>query len=245
MERRNRMLARASSALTAILLTVCSVGAANATNDPFEVVNRSIFAFNREVRMHAIAPVAEAYLAATTPEFRKGAAAALANMNEPVTTLSALAAGRIDIARVSATRFLLNSTLGLAGVADRASAEGYPKVDFGPGDALCAWGLSSGPYLVLPLIGPSTVRDALGAAATGAGLSAAIGTLAYGATSGLERLQAYVGAHDALQRWEATSIDPYALHRSLYLQLRARDCAIDAEAAGGAVAQDFLAEQED
>ncbi len=113
------------------------------------------------VRIHALAPAAEAYLDATTPEFRKGAAAALANLYEPVTTLSALAAGRLDLARVSATRFLLNSTLGKAGITDCASAEGYPRSDFSPGDALCAWGVPSGPYLVLPLIGPSTVRDAL------------------------------------------------------------------------------------
>lgn len=235
--------------MTAILLMVGSAGAAKATDDPFESLNRSIFAFNRLVQTHALAPAAEAYLEATTPEFRNGVAAALTNLNEPVTTLSALAAGRLDIARVSATRFLLNSTLGIVGVTDRASVEGYPRSDFSPGDALCAWGVSSGPYLVLPLIGSSTLRDALGAAATGAGLSAATGTLVYGAASGMERLQAYVGAHEALQRWEATSIDPYVLHRSLHLQGRARDCAIDAEAAGGAagraLAQDFLTDQED
>ena len=239
------MSSRVRHALTAILLTVGSAGVANASNDPFEPVNRSIFAFNHLVRTHALAPAADAYLEATTPEFRKGVAAALTNLNEPVTTLSALAAGRIDIARASAARFLINSTLGAAGVTDRASEQGYPRFEFGPGDALCAWGVPSGPYLVLPLLGPSTVRDALGAAAAGAGLGVAAGAFAYGAASGLERLQAYVGAHDAIRRWEETSLDPYALHRSLYLQRRVRDCATDAEAAAQPRTQDFLADQED
>ncbi|MFY7960342.1 MAG: MlaA family lipoprotein [Elsteraceae bacterium] len=240
------MSARALSAFAAILmLTVCAAGTANAADDPFEDINRSIFALNRVIRTHALAPAAEAYLEATTPEFRNGAAAALANLNEPVTTVSALAAGRLDIARISATRFLINSTFGIAGVADRASEEGYPRANFSPGDALCAWGVPSGPYLVLPLLGPSTVRDALGAAAAGAGLGVAAGAFAYGAASGLERLQAYVGAHDAIRRWEETSLDPYALHRSLYLQRRARDCATDAEAAAQPRTQDFLADQED
>jgi phospholipid-binding lipoprotein MlaA len=98
---------------------------------------------------------------------------------------------------------------------------------FAPADALCAWGVPRGPFLVLPLLGPSTLRDAGAAAAAGAALSQAIGPDAWLAWSAGDALHAYAELHPELERIEAQSLDPYAVLRSAHLQRRAVACPGD------------------
>lgn len=213
--------------LCAALLVAAQPVTARAAGDPFEAVNRRILGFNQEVRARLLGPLAEFYLSATPAEVRHGIANALANLSEPITALSGLAAGDLGLAANAAARFGINSTLGLAGVQDRAAAMGYPRRPFGIADAVCSWGVPSGPFLVLPLLGPSTLRDAGARAALGAALSQALGTDAYLAWSGSDAFIGYAQLHHELARIDAQSLDAYAVYRSAYLQHRAAACPAD------------------
>ena len=113
------------------------------------------------------------------------------------------------------------------GVRDAAAGMGYPPVRLGLADALCRWGVPSGPYLVLPLLGPTTLRDAGGLLATSLALSQALGSdaaLGLGASSSWVD---YAALHPSLRQMETQALDLYATHRSLYLQLRAGACPVD------------------
>jgi len=213
--------------LCAALLLAAQPVAARAAGDPLEAVNRRILAFNQGVRARLLGPLAEFYLSATTPEVRHGIANALANLNEPVTALSGLAAGDPGLAANAAARFGINSTLGLAGIHDRAAAMGYPRQPFGIADAVCHWGVPSGPFLVLPLLGPSTLRDAGARVGLGVALSQALGPDAYAAWIGSDAFIGYAQLHEELERIDAQSLDAYAVYRSAYLQRRAAACPAD------------------
>ena len=214
-------------------------GPALAEPDPFESVNRRVHALNSLARRWVLAPLAEAYQATTTPRLRRGIAQAFANLNEPLTLASSLAAGEPQLAWNAAARFGINTTLGLGGLRDPAAGLGYPPQPLTPGDALCRWGVPSGPYLVLPLLGPSTLRDAGALAATSATLSQALGSDLFLAWSGGDALVSYAGLHESLARIEAEALDPYAVYRSAFQQRRAAACPVDrasAEAASAAEA---------
>jgi phospholipid-binding lipoprotein MlaA len=206
--------------------------------DPLEGVNRRVHAFNDLARRWVLAPLAEAYRATTTPRIRHGIANAFANLNEPLTLASSLAAGETGLAWNAAARFGINTTLGLGGLRDRALAMGYPRHPLTPGDALCHWGVPSGPFLVLPLLGPSTLRDAGALAATSATLSQALGSDLFLAWSTGDALVGYDALHDALARIEAESLDPYAVYRSAFRQRRAASCPADRAEAAAAEAEE-------
>ncbi len=218
------------------LLIVAQPAAAQAT-DPFEAVNRRIHAFNRGAQAKLLGPLAEFYLSATPAELRRSVSNALANLNEPVTALSGLVAGDVAVAANAAVRFAINSTLGIGGVHDRAADMGYPRQALAVADAACRWGVPSGPFLMLPLLGPSTLRDAGALLASSTALSHTLGSDVYLAWSGTEALIDYAQLHRELERVDAQSLDAYAVYRSAFLQRRAAVCAVDrvpdlADAAG-------------
>ncbi len=208
------------------LLLLAEPAAAQAA-DPFEAVNRRIHAFNRSVQTKVLGPMAELYHSATSAELRRGVSNSLANLSEPVTTVSGLAAGDLPVAMNAAVRFGINSTLGFAGVHDRATAMGYPRQVFGVADLVCRWGVPSGPFVVLPLLGPSTLRDASALVATGAALSQTLGSDVFITWSGTDALVGYAHRHRDLARIDTQSLDAYAVHRSAYLQRRAAVCPPD------------------
>jgi phospholipid-binding lipoprotein MlaA len=210
-----------------VLAALLAAAPAQAAPDPLEGVNRRIHAFNQLVRAHVLGPAAETYVAATSPGFRAGLGNALANLGEPISALSSVAAGEFERAANAAMRFGINTTLGLGGVRDAAAGMGFPRQPFAPADAACSWGVPSGPYLVLPLLGPSTLRDAAAAMATGAALSQAIGPEALLGWQSGEMFVGYAAIHAELQRIEATALDAYAVHRSIFLQRRAAVCPGD------------------
>jgi phospholipid-binding lipoprotein MlaA len=190
--------------------------------------------FNIAVRTRALGPLAELYLSATTPETRRGIGNVLSNLREPITAVSGLVAGDLDLATSAAARFGINSTLGLGGFHDPATDIGFPRRNFGIADAACSWGVPSGPFLMLPLLGPSTFRDAGALAAQSAALSDVLGTDIYLAWSGSDLFVGYAQLHHELERVEAESLDSYAVYRSAYLQRRATVCPVDrAPAAAG------------
>ncbi len=133
-------------------------------NDPFEVPNRFVFAFNRAVDTIVLRPVAVFYRDIVPTPVQNGTHNVLNNLGEPVTAFNELFQGKPERAGTTLVRFVINSTIGVLGIFDVAKSMGLSptKEDFG--QTIGVWSKSDegGPYLVLPLLGPSNPRDAIG-----------------------------------------------------------------------------------
>lgn len=133
-------------------------------SDPFEEVNRYTFRFNDFVYLNLLEPLSEGYQAITPDPVEVAASNFFTNLNYPVRLAGNLLQGRLRGAWVETGRFVINSTVGLGGFSRPADdIEGFapiPPEDIG--QALGSWGIGEGPYLVLPLLGPSNVRDFVG-----------------------------------------------------------------------------------
>lgn len=151
--------------LACTLLAGCaSTGKALAPSpaDPWERVNRATFAFNDGVDRAVLRPVAQAYVRVVPRTVRTGVNNFLTNLAYPTTIANNLLQLKLLAALSDTARFTLNSTLGLAGLLDPATAAGLARNDEDFGQTLGWWGVRPGPYLVLPLMGPSTLRDTVG-----------------------------------------------------------------------------------
>jgi len=147
-------------ALAALLFAGCAtVPGKPDPRDPWERFNRSSFAFNDALDRAIAKPVAKGYKKVTPRIIRTGVSNALSNLNTVSTIINDVLQGKMRQAGHDSGRFLLNSTLGLAGLFDPASAAGLENNDEDFGQTLGKWGVKSGPYLMLPFLGPSTVRD--------------------------------------------------------------------------------------
>ncbi len=128
--------------------------------DPFEKFNRQMFAFNDAIDRAALKPAATAYKRVLPTFVQTGVSNFFGNLSDLWTGVNNLLQGKGQDGMSDLTRFTLNSTFGLVGVLDIASEAGLHKHNEDFGQTLGAWGMPSGPYLMLPLLGPSTVRDA-------------------------------------------------------------------------------------
>ncbi|EIL89840.1 surface lipoprotein [Rhodanobacter fulvus Jip2] len=140
------------------LLTGCTI-AKPRTDDPLEKYNRKAYQFNDAVDQAVIRPVAAGYRKITNPPVRRSVSDFFTNIRMPITVANDLLQARPKQALQSTGRFLVNLTLGMGGFLDPASKFGIPLEDNDFGVTLARWGLPDGDYLVLPLLGPSTVRD--------------------------------------------------------------------------------------
>ncbi len=207
--------------------TVSGSGSDDETqHDPIEPLNRSVFAFNRAVDRAVIKPVAKAYRS-VLPEFvRDRVRAVIDNLHEPLVFANDVLQGRGEAAGISGRRFLINSTVGVAGLFDRATDYGFARQSGDFGQTLYVWGVGDGPYLVLPFFGPSNFRDAVGLGVdTYASPTGHIGSrdtrrkvgLAVGVTDGIDLRSRNIESLDAL---EENSLDFYAYLRSVSRQHR-------------------------
>ena len=130
-----------------------------ANDDPFEEINRSIWNINEALDDNFAKPVAEAYDSITPTFVQTGITNFFRNINEVDNTINQLLQGKPVLAINDFTRFLINSTIGLAGLIDVASSMGLERHREDFGQTLGMWGFSQGPYLMLPILGPSTPRD--------------------------------------------------------------------------------------
>ena len=157
----NAMNSRLLPALLAVA-TVALAGCASTSPkaDPFESINRVTYKFNDVLDNAVLVPVAKGYQA-VVPEFvRSGISNVFMNIGDVASAANNLLQGKGDDAANDIGRVLLNSTLGLFGLFDVATPGGLEKHDEDFGQTLGKWGVGSGPFLVLPLMGPSTLRDA-------------------------------------------------------------------------------------
>lgn len=190
--------------------------------DPIEGLNRAIFTFNQGVDYVLIRPVAWGYREVVPQYGRDRMGNFFTNLGEPVNFVNAALQGDLNQAFTTFWRFLINSTIGIAGLYDQASYMGlaYRNEDFG--QTMGWYGAGEGFYLVLPILGPSSARDAIGMVA-----DVFTSPLTYveeesiplgvAIAKGIHTRAAYLEITDNI---DETAIDPYATYRSLYLQRR-------------------------
>jgi phospholipid-binding lipoprotein MlaA len=208
---------------------------AKAVNDPLEPVNRVIFDVNDFLDRLLIRPLAELYRNEVPPPLRDRLAGILSNMREPVILMNNLLQGNTDRAGVTVERFGINTVVGVGGMFEVANEWGLYQQQGDFGETLNSWGISEGPYLVLPLFGPSNFRDAIGLGVDSVAspwqyLVALRGNTAqniYLITSftadGVVRREQNIESLDALR---SGSLDFYAQMRSVYRQYRNKQLGI-------------------
>jgi phospholipid-binding lipoprotein MlaA len=214
-------LPAAAIAIAALLSTAPAVAQSTETTwDPFEEINRATFVFNGAVAV-ALSPVIGAYRETVPEAVQAGVDNVFTNLREPVTAISSGLRGDFDNAAVSAQRFAVNLLAGLGGVLDVATGMGLVSRPEDFGSALCSYGVDPGPYIVLPLIGPSNGRDAAGLIAmyaVGYDLSDDLAINYFIADGVASRLA------DSRRRTEPVPADPYIEQRDAYLALREQIC---------------------
>ena len=219
------VVARPANAHTPLTPPSSNVIAPVVVNDPFEKVNRRFYAINRGIDRAILRPAALGYEKITPGPLRRGLHHMIANLGEPLVFLNDLLQLKIGKAAKTAVRFATNSTVGLGGLVDAATSAGLEHHDNDFGTTLARYGLPSGPYVFLPLLGPSTVRDLIGS-----GVDMAANPLKVPKFEGLRAVKTttiLVGGLDQrasaetdLEAIESMGTDSYATMRSLYLQNR-------------------------
>ena len=131
-------------------------------DDPWESFNRPVFVFNDTLDTYALKPLAQGYQAVTPQFLEDGIHNMFSNVGEVGNLANNLLQGKVHAAGVDTSRLIFNTTFGVLGFFDIASKMDLRKSDEDFGQTFGVWGLNSGPYLVLPLLGPSTARDAVG-----------------------------------------------------------------------------------
>ncbi len=220
-----------SACLALMLLAGCSTPGENrlAERDPLEKFNRGVWQFNQAVDKAALRPTTMVYRTVTPVPARRGISSALSNLSEPFSFVNNLLQGKPKRAARNLERFLINSTIGVGGLADHATNLGVASAGEDFGQTLAVWGANGGPYLVLPILGPSTLRDGVGQAVALFADPYQITKRSIGLTT--TELYGIYGAQVIIIRsnlidsgtesFLKTSLDPYAAARSAYLQRRA------------------------
>ena len=194
--------------------------------DPLEPINRKIWAFDLALDRLLLKPVAEAYRDHTPAAAQISVTNVLHNIKSPVILSNDLLQGDADRASATAERCVINTFLGFGGILDLAAAHGVPYHDADFGQTLGRWGVGPGPYLILPLLGPSDLRDGIGYAVDSVIDPFTIEMRAHGFAEGTyARLGVGVIAYRAktiasIDDVERESLDFYAAIRSLYRQQR-------------------------
>ncbi|MBS3961726.1 MAG: VacJ family lipoprotein [Sandarakinorhabdus sp.] len=193
--------------------------------DPWENTNRKVFRFNTEVDRIVLSPIADGYRAAVPRAARNGIRNAYDNLQEPTNLANAVAQGKIKSAFRALDRILINGVLGL-GVADHATDMGLTEQPHDFGQTLAVWTVPSGPFVMLPFLGPSTARDSVGFF-----VDFLLDPVDYGKNRllsaeerhlqlGTRIIDTRAGLQDQGEQLLRGSADPYATLRSAWQQLR-------------------------
>lgn len=219
--------------IAALALAACTTPRAGdykvAEADKWEKTNRKIYAINKDIDRYGLRPAAKVYRTVVPTAARRGINNVFSNYGEPLNFVNAVLQGKISQAFRTVDRFLINTTIGIGGLADHATELGRPQESEDYGQTLAVWGVPSGPFLMLPLFGPSTVRDGAGTALEFAADPATIarnavsnptifwslGQTAVQIVNLRDRISEQ-GGDDVL----AASLDEYTLVKSAYLQRR-------------------------
>ena len=214
-----------ASLLFLIGLTSTPAFAENNPADPYEGYNRAVFKFNDKADQYVLAPVARGYRKITPKPVRTGVSNFFNNLRDVVSFGSNVL--RLDVKRASEdlVRVGINTTFGLGGLIDVAGAGGVPNNKNTLGDTFASWGWKNSNYFVVPLFGPSTVRDTIGNAVTTVYpvKNAVFHTRAgrWG-TIGLQAINTRKELLDLTDGLEDAAIDKYSYTRDLYMKVRSR-----------------------
>lgn len=153
---------RACAVIAVLLMSVGCAATPGRTHgdDPWEGLNRGVYKFNDTLDRAALKPVAKGYQKITPHWFRSGVGNFFANLTYVSTIVNQFLQGKGKLGLQDTGRFLLNSTVGIAGLLDVATPLGLPANDEDFGQTLAVWGVGSGPYVTMPFFGPSSLRDA-------------------------------------------------------------------------------------
>ena len=217
-----------STLIVSILFTFTFLGCASQSNkDPLEGINRGVYKFNDVADKAVIKPIAKAYKFVAPTFVRVGFNNFFTNLNSLTTVLNDLLQFKFTHAFTDAGRFVINSTFGLAGFIDVASMDNIEKRKEDFGQTLGYWGVNNGAYLVLPFLGPSSLRDATGFIVD----TATTDPITYTHNIGEIRLHNQLRAAQFIDKRtelltatdlvDEASLDPYAFTRDAYLQRRA------------------------
>lgn len=189
--------------------------------DPFEGLNRRLFAVHEAIDEAVLEPVARGYRAVTPRPVRRGVSNFLRNLRAPVTFVNDVLQGEVVRAGTTAARFGLNSTVGVFGVLDPATEIGLQRHEEDFGQTLAVWGVPSGPYLFVPLLGPTNFRDGSGKI-----VDIAFDPITWSAFEGedafrfsraaLTGMAAREGVLEAIDDVRDNSVDPYVNLRTSY-----------------------------
>jgi len=227
-----RMMSILALALSLSACTTTRVGTDRlAERDTLEGLNRSVWAFNRGADQVIVKPVTQVYRAVAPKPARDGVRNFFENISEPFSFINNVLQGHFDRAARNVGRFAVNSTIGIGGLFDHASRMKIRPADEDLGQTFAAWGMNGGPYIMLPLFGPSTLRDSVGF-----GLAQLADPyrvclrecgLPKGVPLALTAAQVISIRADLIENgadnFLESSLDPYAAARSAYLQRRRAD----------------------
>lgn len=221
------------AACTLALLTGCATvpGGATAPHDPWERWNRSVYAFNDQVDQAVLKPVAQAYRDVVPQLVRTGVGNVLGNIGDVWSAANHLMQGKLQDGLEMGMRVLTNTFFGLGGLLDPATEFGLTRRSEDFGQTLGRWGVGSGPFLMLPFLGPSTLRDSAGLL-----VDRQTGASTLPPTSGgqvgvgvLEVVHLRAGLLSTLQLLDDVALDRYSFVRDAYLARR-RDAVYDGAA---------------
>jgi len=219
----------AVAGLAALALSACASPESSQIADPIEPVNRYIFAFNQAVDTTVLEPTATFYRDFVPAPARDSVRNFLRNLESPIVLANDVLQRDLEAAGITTQRFFINTTVGILGLFDRAAEMGLERRDEDFGQTLGTYGVGPGVYIVLPILGPSSLRDVAGMAVDyyfdpvnyyadntdRRGI-----TLARTAVRGIDARSRTIETLDEIER---TSIDFYATIRSLYIQRREND----------------------
>jgi len=213
---------RLPAALAAALLLAGCASTPGRPYDPFEASNRVMYAINDPLDKYFAKPIAQAWVDYVPTVIQKAASNYFNNIDDLFSGINGLLQGKLDKAGDDFGRVMINTGFGFLGLIDIASDAGIPRGDEDFGQTFGYWGIPQGPYLFIPLWGPSTVRDGTGSilrywyTPTQLIPDVAVRNVIYG----IGAIDARAQALDATSLIEQASIDPYTFVRRAYLQRR-------------------------
>jgi len=217
-----KLLRGTAAGLTVAVLAGCAHNSPYEPADPLERINRPIYAFNTVADKYVLRPVAVTYVNYTPQPIRTGVSNFFDNLFYPSVFINDALQAKFKQSGLDFTRFLMNTTFGLAGILDPATKVGLQKHDEDLGQTLGRWGIGDGWYLMLPLLGPSSNRDLLGR--VGDNWTAPLQysdlsieqRIGIAAAHGIDSRSHLLDFDNILKR----QLDPYVFLRTAYLQRR-------------------------
>ncbi len=195
-----------------------------AVSDPFESLNRGSYDISTSIDNVTLRPVAKGYLHLPSM-LRTGVGNVLSHISTPTTLVNALLQGNMSGAATTLVRFSVNTIAGFGGIYDFAGARGVPAIEEDFGQTLGVWGVGEGPYVYIPLMGPSNVRDITGRVVDVATdpltwVGGHSGRVAETAVRAIRIVDTRADVEPLLSEIQKTAVDPYATVRSVYTQSR-------------------------